>query len=338
MTMLRSRFALVSAALACTLAFAGCSSGGTSSGQVDTANCPEGLQQVKAANIGLYSDAILTLGSKQGIFADHCIEISMQTVPSTPASLSAVMGGSVDIGWTTMVPFIRGVSEGLPLVMVAPDIAFTPDADQFEPMEVTDVGVFVAGDSAMTRARDLEGKTVAIPALGAQGQVEVAADVLADGGDPSKVQWVVLDFGTALSQLNARSIDAATLAYPVTAEAAESGNKVLFGAGFALFPPGVPTSAWVTSVTTSKEKSELIASFKAAYNEAKAYAMGNLDVLRQEIADYTKIPLDSVESQNLQYYMPTEVTVQQLTDIAEMMKSLGELDKVPDLSGAVFSK
>lgn len=337
MTMLRSRFALIAAALAGTLAFAGCSSGDAGSDQPEAGKCPDGLQQVKVASIGLYSDTVLTLGTKQGIFADHCIEVSMQTVPSTPASLAAVSGGSVDIGYTTFVPFIRAVSEGLPIMLVAPDFGYTPDADKFKPMEVTPVGVFVAGDSAMTGAKDLEGKTVSIPALGAQGQVQVAADIMADGGDPSKVQWVALDFGTALAQLNDRNIDAATLAYPITMEAETAGNKLLFGSGLSLFPPGTANSGWVTSASTAKEKPELIAAFNEAFSEAKAYVMSNREELLKEVADYTKVSLESVKAQNLQYYAVDSATVEQLTAIAEVMKKVGELEKVPDLSGAIFS-
>lgn len=336
MNMKKRAASLAAAGAIAALMLTGCASTPEATVEPSVEACADGLREVKIANIGIYPDAVLILGENQGIFADHCLKLSMQTVPSAPAVVSAVSGGSVDVGYTTNIPFVRGVATGLDLQIVAPAIAINPNARDFPTEKVDSVGVYVPEDSTLAGPLDLEGKTVAIPALGAQGQVQIASDIADAGGDPNKVNWVALDFGTALSQLNAKTIDAATLTTPISVQAIADGNKRLFSPGWTLFPLGTATSVYITSAQTAASKTELLQDFHDAMIEANAYAVDNLDQFREVLSEYTRIPLDQLVEEDFRFYFPSTVTDKEFQAIADRMYELGFLDAELNMSGIVL--
>lgn len=67
----------------------------------------------------------------------------------------------------------------------------------------------VKEDSDVERFSDLEGKTVALTAVGGVSEATVAGAIRADGGDPSSVKWVALPGGQLLQAVLSGKVDVA---------------------------------------------------------------------------------------------------------------------------------
>ena len=209
----------------------------------------------------------------------------------------------------------------MPLKIVAAADGYKDGASEDADLNrVDDTGLLVQQASAITRPKDLEGKSVSVPARKAQLEVTVSKLVKDDGGDPAKVNWMVLDPSSALQSLNSGRVDAASLVAPFTSKAAAEGNRLLASPGVEFFEQGA-IGLWVAGANTVKSKEKALAGFKAAIYKANAYANGHIDEAQQLSAEITKTPLDVVKSGAVNYW-PEEVRVE---DIERANKNLADL-------------
>jgi NitT/TauT family transport system substrate-binding protein len=285
--------------------------------------------------VGVYTEAVLSLASQVGIFAKHCLTISQADVANPPAAIAALSGGSADIGYSPSIPIVNAVAAGLPIRVVAPADGFAPDAKAHPDPEVDDSALYVPSGSSIKNAKELEGKTVSVPARKAQLEVTIAGAVKAAGGDPDKIKWVQLDFPTAVAQLKAHKIDAAGLVSPFTDQADKDGDTRLIAPALTFFGPGITVGMWATTQNVVDKKKAALAQFKAAVVEANAYAMSHHAAFVTADAAYTKVSAATINAAKTEFYFPATVSVQDLEPVARQMQALGYLKSVPDLGPVI---
>lgn len=326
---LKAALALLPAAA---LVLAGCSSSPSDSG----APSDDGLTKLKVATIGLTSDGSLINGIEQGFFEDEGLEIETSIVANPPAGLAAAQGGQIDVAYSPSIPLMNALSQGVPLYVIGgadggqPGILDEPDLTQFD-----DTGLFAGADSGITSIKDLAGKKIAIPARKAQLEVVIADLLEQEGINPDTgVEWVVLDFTSAVAALKSGTVDAAALVSPFTAEAEEQGSTQIAAPSVEFFGEGA-VGMWVTGKPTVENKTDAIAAFQRAVKKSNEYANENPEVAIEAGLKYTESPLSVDEV--ITPYWPLEVAPRDLENVNEKMVKLGFLPKPVDLDGVIWS-
>lgn len=318
---------------AAALALSACSAGG---GAEDAGSSgADGTTTLSVATIGLTSDGALITGIEQGFFADEGLEIKTSVVANPPAGLAAAQSGQVDIAYAPSIPLLNALSQGVKLSVIGAADGFpaevVPTAEQ---EKIDDTGLFAAPGSGVTSVADLAGKTIAIPARKAQLEVVVAGELEKEGIDPTTgVNWVVLDFTSAVAALKNGTVDAAALVSPFTSEAEDLGADLLSSPSIGFFETGA-VGLWTAGTATVEKKPEAMAAFQRAIEKSNEYATDHPEEAIQAGLDYTKSDL-TVEEVKLPIW-PTKVVQEDLERPNEKLVKLGFLTKPAPLEGVLF--
>ena len=160
-------------------------------------------------------------------------------VANPPAGVAAAQSGQLDLTYTPSIPMFNALSQGVPLKIVAAADGYSDEAmGKSDLTLVDDTALIVGKDSPITSVGELEGKTISVPARKAQLEVTISNAVKQAGGDPSKINWIVLDFSSAVQSLKQGRIDAAGLVAPFTSKAVAEGGKVVSSPGVEFFEKG----------------------------------------------------------------------------------------------------
>lgn len=322
---------------AAALALAGCSSGGSdapadSGGDAGSSE----LTTLKVATIGLTADGALIAGIEQGFFEEEGLRIETSIVANPPAGLAAVQSGQVDIAYAPSIPLLNALSQGVPIQVVAAADGFDEEAlASDDPSQFDDTGLYAAPGSGVESVADLAGKTIAVPARSAQLEVVIAGELLKEGIDPANgVNWVVLDFTSAVSALQNGTVDAAGLVNPFTEEAASNGAKLISSPSIGFFETGA-VGLWTAGTSTVEAKGDAIAAFQRAIIKSNQFATDNPEIAIQAGLDYTdsQLTLDEVKLP----FWPTEVLESDIDRPNQKMVELGFLAEPVDLNGVIFT-
>lgn len=331
--LLRPRRLIAALAVATAAAsLAACSSGGTSSSTPGAG----GLTTLKVATIGLTSDGGLMTGIEKGFFADEGLKIETSIVANPPAGLAAVQSGQVDIAYAPSIPLLNALSHGVQLKVVGAADGYAPGAAQgSDPAQSDDTGLFASAKSGVTSVAELKGKTIAVPARKAQMEVVIAQALKKAGIDPSTgVNWVVLDFTSAVAALKSGTVDAAGLVSPFTAQAKAEGATQISAPSIGFFQDGA-VGLWTSGTSTVAAKKSVIAAFQRAIAKTNAYANAHPQEAIKAGLAYTKSTMAA--DQVITPYWPTKVAAADLQRVDDSMVQLGFLPQAVALDGVIVS-
>lgn len=294
-----------------------------------------GLTTLTVATIGLVSDGALILGQEQGFFEEEGIALETSVVANPPAGLAAAQSGQVDVAYAPSIPLLNALSSGVPLKVIAPADGYVDGAaDAEDPASVDDTGLYASAESGITAVADLEGATIAVPARKAQLEVVISDALDRAGVDPGSVEWVVLDFTSAVAALTSGTVDAAGLVSPFTAEAEAAGAAFITAPSVGFFEEG-SVGLWTAGKSTITAKADAIAAFQRAVAKSNAYANEHPEDAIQAGIDATESTL-SVDDVKLPFW-PAEVAPIDLDRVNEKLVALGFLPAPVDLEGVVVT-
>lgn len=312
------------------LAIAGCSGNSTGSGA--DAN---GMTTLKVGTIGISSDAALKIGMDKGFFKDEKLNIDVSTIANPPAGIAAAQSGQLDLTYSPSIPLLNALSQHVPLKIVsAADGYEAADKQPADLAKVDDTGLFTAKGSSITDPKELDGKTIAIPARKAQMEVTVSKVIKDAGGDPSTVKWTVLDFASALQALNAGRVDAAALVSPFTGKAQASGDPRLASPGVAFFKEGA-VGLYVAGAGTTTKEPKALQAFQRGIYKANAYCNAHLTECQQVGAALTKVPLSDIQA-GAHTFWPTSVNLVDIQRANAGLVELGYLKAPVNLDNVLF--
>ncbi len=295
--------------------------------------CPtEGLEVIRVAAIGIYTDAVLDLGRELCYFGKQGIRLHITEVPNPAAALAAVTGGQVDVGYAPSIPVIRAFEAGTGVQALASADGYDQASIDRYGSLLDDTGVFLP--EALASPADLEGKTVAVPARGAQLEVTIAAAVLAAGGDPSQVQFVAVDLPEMIDAVQAGQIDAAALVSPFTLTAAEVGLVESDITAVDFFGPGA-VGIWTTTSELMTQKGDALRRFRHAIHQANEEATRDPQTFWLYEAAHTGVDLGVIEDDGIEYVFPSTLEQDDFDDVASALAELGFLPEDPNLDGII---
>lgn len=315
------------------LALTGCASGSISGGESTAAAAGSGNSDLRDVTIGLFpSSAVgaIQLGIDKGYFEEEGLNLELLLGQGSAAQLPSLSSGSLDFMLASPTTPLIATAQGLDLKIISGYAANRPDIVE------DSVSVLVGPGSDIKSARDLEGKTVSINALGSIGEIGIREAVELDGGDPNKVTFVQLGFNEVGAQLESGQIDAGMAGPPFMQQIVADGGSVisdfiqdadLGGAELVIASSGALT----------RDDPEVIESFVTALDKTLAYAEEHQDEVRALLPDVLGTSPEAAAKTDFIAWS-AELDVDALKQFADLMEKHGVTEKRPDVESTVWTK
>jgi NitT/TauT family transport system substrate-binding protein len=223
-------------------------------------------QESQPVRIGLSEgdDATPTLYAiKTGLFKKYGLDPQLVALPSGAAGLAALAGGAIDVAGSSLLPFLSARTKGLPLTIVAPLAISTPESVY--------AAILVKKDAPYKTGRDLNGKTIASPALRDLNWVASMAWIDENGGDSSAVKSIEVPGSVIPDALADGRIDAATVTTPRYVQAVNGGKVRILGKSYEAIAKRFEIAAFIAQVDFAAKNPDLIGRFGRAIRDATLY-------------------------------------------------------------------
>jgi NitT/TauT family transport system substrate-binding protein len=216
-----------------------------------------------------------------GFFAKQGLNVDIQPGNNGSAIATAVSTDAVDIGYSDLVTLAKGYLKGIPFVAIAPAAIWTSEAPV--------AGLVVLSTSPVKSAKDLAGKTLAVPGLGTLAEYSPRAWIDQNGGDATATKFLEMPYAAMPAALTAGRIDAAYISEPFFA-VVKRDVRVL-GYSHNAIAKQFLQSAWFTTPQWAKDHPDLVKRFAAAMRETAQWANQKANKARSAdiLAKYTKI-------------------------------------------------
>lgn len=229
-----------------------------------------GLAKVRVANLA-HNSTVLALyhGLDKGYFKDEGLDVEVITVPTGPATVSALVSGAADVSWAAATVGLFAHARGIPVKL------FLTTNQEYPPDHWT-VWVVATGRSGVKSVKDLKGKTVMINANGTAGELAFRDRLVSVGLHWDDVKHVVVPFPQMLAALELGRADAAAtfdaVQHPIMASKQIAARIIGYGTL-------AKTSAPTTSSAYFALGDWLAKNRDAAIRFGRAYDRGNKEIL-----------------------------------------------------------
>jgi len=300
----RRVFTGLAAAAALGLALTGCGGSGAGSDTDTTPSASSGADGGAAAAGELTKVNLLVapvayepvyIAMDRGIFEEHGLDINIVEGGQAAQAIPQLISGEVDIAHTGGVSLIQAVAQGMPVQAIAGSL----NANK----EIVTSGILVKEDSPIHSYKDLEGKTVGLQGLKETTNLGALLGVEAEGGDPSKVNFVQVPLPGLNDALEKGQVDAIYNISSFYPTGLSMGFRAI-GAPANEYMDGGPSALWFTTKDYIAKNEDTVKKFQAAMEEASKYAMEHHDaVVEQQIKRTNQDPeyLKSAPAQNLDW-------------------------------------
>ncbi len=251
---------------------------GTAAPQLATAQT---IPTLEVAGVPEDSATPVLYGVQSGIFRRAGINVDLTPQGSGSAVTAGVVGGSYQVGKSSIVPLIIAMSKKIPIKLVAPGGIYRSTAPN--------IAMIVSSDSPIKTAADLNGKTIGVSSPDDLYTLGLKAWVDKNGGNAASLKLLSLPQAEIEAALAQKRIDAGSSGMPQLQAALDGGKvRVLCDmcdaiAGTFMF------SAWFSSEQTIASRHADIAAFVRAERQAAAYTNAHPADAVAALAAFTKI-------------------------------------------------
>ena len=181
-----------------------------------------------------------------GLFKAAGLNVDIQPYNGGGAVVSAIAGGSLQIGGGTPLPLAQARGRGIKIVLIAPGYIYDYKAPSL-------INALVVGvNSPIHDAKDLAGKTVAVTQL--RGLDEIAVDSWLDknGGDSKNVKYTEFPQTAMADAVAAGRVDAAQIGDPALSAAVDAGKVRVLAKEYDAISNRLFGSVWFASEDWAK--------------------------------------------------------------------------------------
>jgi NitT/TauT family transport system substrate-binding protein len=218
---------------------------------------------------------------EMGFFPKAGLDVDIQSMQGSSLIVSAIVGGTLDLGFDTLDVLATQHLKGIPLVIIA------PSHDYLSPLTLRTQALIVPANSPLQQAKDLNGKTIAVSTLHSLADLGARVWIDQNGGDSSSVKFTEVPFPAISAALDAGRVDAAWVVEPFITAAAKT-NRVLFY-GFDGIAKHFIVGAWVATRQWANEHPDLVKRFTAVIHDTAVWANKNPQLTAGILAKYDKI-------------------------------------------------
>ena len=238
-------------------------------------------QHLKLAGVPEDSITPALYAEDAGLFRRAGITVEIAPERSGSAIASGIAGGAFDIAKSSLVGLIVARAKGIPFVLVAAGGVYSSTAPV--------VGLLVKADAPVKTAADLNGKTIAVSALGDIYSLSMSAWMEKNGGKPDSVKQLEFPVGAVPDALIAGRVDAGPVIEPILQAAVDAGKVRVIGHPFDAIAPRFLYTAWFAMTDwTAAHVPEALA-FNHAMRDASVYSNAHKPESVDRLAKYTSI-------------------------------------------------
>jgi NitT/TauT family transport system substrate-binding protein len=241
-------------------------------------------QQPKTTSIasaGLPEDSATPVlyAISSGAFKRENLDVKLEAQRSGPAVASGIAGGAYQIGKVSLNPLIDAHAKGIPLVIVAPG-GLSTTANPI-------AGLMVAKDSPIKKAKDLNGKTIAVGALNDIFTLAMRAWMEKNGGDPTTLKLVEIPISAIAEAIDKERVVAGSANEPILGAALATGKVRILARTFDSLAPRFMFTAWVATRAWADQNRAAVESFGKVVRQSAAYANAHHADTVDDIAKFT---------------------------------------------------
>lgn len=312
----------VLAALAIALTLDACGDGTHSSAAGKTS-----LTQVTVGIAPLANAAALVLGVDKGFFKADGLNVKFQTLQVTSTLVAGVASGAINFGLGTIPPGIfEANEEGLGLQIVAPAGAISSN----------DGGDMVLPKSGIRNARGLDGKTVAVPAIGSFREMAFRQWMLENGGNPNSVTFVAVPPGSVISAIQSGSVSAGFVQQPFFPIAVKDGLLKIGNDENTIGPFGTAYLGWFGSSKYVSAHKSVVEAFAKAVAESDAYANKHLAQARAVLPSFAGVTKAQAKTTYIAPY-PTTFSRSAIEKMAQLSLKFGYIKRAVNIQQLFWS-
>jgi NitT/TauT family transport system substrate-binding protein len=226
-----------------------------------------------------------------GIFTKAGLNVDITEVKNGSAAAAAVIGGSIDIGFSNPLSIVQGFDRGLPFTILSPaalSIAGRP---------ATNGMIVVSKTSPVKSAKDMNGKTVSIDVLGGLPYLSVRSWIDKNGGDSSTVKFVELAFSEMIPALNSGRVDVSEMNVAFDPLIGKPNDPVKFlGNSYEAVGPRYCSSIWMSTNEWVTKNPDTARRFIGAMKQAAVWANAHPHESALMLAPHIKQPASDIEA------------------------------------------
>jgi NitT/TauT family transport system substrate-binding protein len=261
---------------------------------------------------------------QSGMFRKAGLDVDVQSASSGTAIASGVAGGSYAVGKSSLVSVITAHAKGLPFVFVAGGSMY----DTKHPYSV----LACKADSPLKTAAELNGKTLAVPALNDLTTMATKAWVDAHGGDSTTLKLVEYPFAQIPDALAAGRVDAGFIADPVLQQALDAKKVRIFAHAFDAVAAQFMVTGWFVTADYAAKNQAQLEKFARVMRESSAYVVGHPADAVDVLAKFSKVDPDVIARTHRVGYAPLDPKfIQPVIDICAKYKAIPAAFDAKDL-------
>jgi len=236
------------------------------------------LTPLRVGSVPIDSFAEAYYGRDSGIFERAGLDVQIVPFTNGAGSTTAIAGGALDLGISTVTMMANAALHGLPLVYIAGGALFDDTAT---------TALLVGKNSPITDPKDFVGKTVAVSGIKDGTHLPLVVWLIKNGVDPDKVAVIEMPFSAMVPAITRGTIAGAVVAEPfITVGAADTRIVTLVHAALAKH---FMTGGWFTTPDWIKANAPLAKRFVAAIYETARWANANHAATGAILEKYAKI-------------------------------------------------
>ena len=244
-----------------------------------TSSMARAATAIRLATLPIDGTALAYYASDLGYFQDAGLDVTIQNIPNGNAITSAVLAGSLDVGWSNIISLAAAFQRSLPVTIIgAGGMAVTGSlATQ----------LMVRKDSPLKTATDLDGKIIGVTGLADVPQFAPELWVDKNGGKASTLKFVEIPMPQLPAALESGRVDAAWLAEPFI-HAAEPFART-FATCFDVVAPRWMLGAWFTTTPYANANKTTVDAFRSVMTKTATWANANQDQSAVILAKYSHL-------------------------------------------------
>lgn len=223
----------------------------------------------------------------EGLFKSAGLDVTVTPYPSSGHVMTAVAGGALDIGVANTGVVADAIRHEAPFVVIAGGGMYSTKAPNG--------ALCVDKTSTVRTAKDLEGKTIAVPTLKDLTEVIVRSWVDRGGGDATQVKIVEFPMSQMGGALERGTVDAALIAEPWLSIDQGKGARILAYAYDAVAREFM-VQLWFSSTPFYRKNPALVKRFAQAIYETARWANAHQAQSAPILARWTHANLATVSA------------------------------------------
>ena len=280
--------------------------------------------KVRAAFVPTASFLPLWVAKDEGIFAKLGLDVTLTPIQNL-GLLPGAAGKQFEIIPSTPPDFLKAVAGGIDIVAVA-GLVLDEKAN-------TITQIVVPKASGITDIKQLAGKTVAAPSIGAISNVAFLYWLKKSGVDPNSVKVVEVPYPNMGDQLKGGRVDAIQSIQPFLSKHLAEGN-VSLGSHLLVVQDPALFVFWSAEGAWAKANGKTLAKWEQALTQARARIKADEKAARAILAKYTGLPPAIADTVPLPTYQFT-IEAKQLQTWDGVLRELGQLTQPLDIAKLV---